>query len=175
MNRTLPAWKKVVFYCILLALPLLIVELALQLFYFVTVGATLSARMEIPIYRNRSPGCYGLAKNLHYQHQTPEYRISIITDEHGFRTQGGNSLPVDGQDGAARVMLLGPSFAFGWGTDYKDSFAGRLDEKLSGEIINAGVPAQPQSMQLCWLAYEGYKFDRSSTVVGRNWAVLGAK
>jgi len=56
-------------------------------------------------------------------------------------------------------MLLGASFAFGWGVDYELSFAGVLQHLLQGggfarkkkiEIINAGVPAMTMAAQLSW-------------------------
>src|SRR5262249_824448 len=63
-----------------------------------------------------------------------------------------------------RVMILGPSFAFGWGVDYELSFAGVLQQLLQErgfagekkiEIINAGIPAMPVRPQVGWLEWVG--------------------
>ena len=49
-----------------------------------------------------------------------------------------------------RVLLLGPSFAFGWGVNYEETFLERLRVHLAQEnstlferldTVNAGVPA----------------------------------
>ena len=59
---------------------------------------------------------------------------------------------------------LGPSFAFGWGVDYEQSFAGVLEKLLQDrgfaggkkiEIINAGIPAMPVAPQLVWFEHVG--------------------
>jgi hypothetical protein len=61
-------------------------------------------------------------------------------------------------------MLLGASFAFGWGVDYAQSFAGVLEKLLQDrgfaggkqiEIINAGIPAMPVAPQLVWFEHVG--------------------
>jgi hypothetical protein len=61
-------------------------------------------------------------------------------------------------------MILGPSFAFGWGVNYESSFAGVLQQLLRErgfagdkkiEIINAGVPAMLPTPQLRWFEQVG--------------------
>jgi hypothetical protein len=65
-------------------------------------------------------------------------------------------------------MILGPSFAFGWGADYELSFAGVLQQLLQEsaftgenklEIINAGVPAMPLAPQLVWFERVGKRYE----------------
>src|SRR5262249_24905248 len=67
-----------------------------------------------------------------------------------------------------RIMVLGPSFAFGWGVDYELSFAGVLQQLLQErgfagekkiEIINAGVRAMPVAPQLAWFEQVGKPYD----------------
>ena len=65
--------------------------------------------------------------------------------------------------GARRVMVLGPSFAFGWGVDHQDTFLERLGAELRRarpaapvpELINAGVPALGPVQQLAWFRGQG--------------------
>jgi hypothetical protein len=67
-----------------------------------------------------------------------------------------------------RIMILGPSFAFGWGVDYELSFAGVLQQLLQQrvfadekkiEIINAGIPAMPVAPQLAWFEQVGQRHE----------------
>src|SRR5215831_8711698 len=65
-------------------------------------------------------------------------------------------------------MILGPSFAFGWGVDYELSFAGVLQRLLQErgftgekkiEIINAGIPSMPVGPQLAWFEHVGKDYE----------------
>jgi len=67
-----------------------------------------------------------------------------------------------------RVIILGPSFAFGWGVDYEFSFAGVLQQLLQErgfgrekkiEVINAGVPAMPLAPQIAWFDHVGRHYE----------------
>lgn len=58
------------------------------------------------------------------------------------------------------MLFLGPSFAFGWGVNYEESYAGLTDRAMrrdgrTVEVIDAGVPAQPMGWALCWLHTAG--------------------
>ncbi len=68
---------------------------------------------------------------------------------------------------------MGPSFAFGWGVDYEQTFAARLQELLNEghpakdgqaanaprtEIINAGVPSMGPALNLDWYRTVGKDF-----------------
>jgi hypothetical protein len=65
-------------------------------------------------------------------------------------------------------VLLGPSFAFGWGVNHEDSFAAKLEEILEKnnyaggrdiEIINAGVPSLNALKQLNWYKNKGKEYN----------------
>src|SRR5262249_40540328 len=84
-----------------------------------------------------------------------------------------------------RIMLLGPSFAFGWGVDYELSFANVLkrllqERRFAGgkkiEIINAGVPAMPIVPQLTWFERVGKSYvpDLVIQFVYESMAIPGA-
>ena len=145
---------------------LLFVELALQAFYFATAGDFLFARVGVPVFaQNEHSGIFNRA-NLAFPHFTNEFQATYYTNSQGLRTSESRrdytALPAEG---TYRVMLLGPSFAYGWGVDYEQSFASLLEEfleegKLSTavEVINAGVPSLPAAPQLNWFRNVGRNF-----------------
>ena len=66
---------------------------------------------------------------------------------------------------------MGPSFAFGWGVDFEQTFAARLQTLLNEghaekdgqpaprtEIINAGVPSMGPALNLDWYRTVGKEF-----------------
>jgi hypothetical protein len=62
-----------------------------------------------------------------------------------------------------RILSLGPSFAFGWGVNYEDSYIHQIAEGLRVpgkrvELINLGTPSQPISYQLKWLRETGHVY-----------------
>jgi hypothetical protein len=80
------------------------------------------------------------------------------------RTVCGQPTPAIAKpDGTFRIMLLGPSFAFGWGANYEDSYAYRIAQGLHVpgkrvELINLGTPSQPPVYQVQWLKAAGYRY-----------------
>ena len=129
------------------------VEVGLQGFYYVTAGDFLFRRVAIPIYAREPYAGYGNRPGLSFDHRTNEFHARYYINQAGFRVPRPDleytlAKPSD----TYRIMVLGPSFAFGWGVDYELSFAGVLQRLLQErdfagekkiEIINAGVPAMP--------------------------------
>ena len=144
------------------------VEVGLQGFYYATAGDFLFRRVGLPIYAREPHAGFGNRPGLSFDHWTNEFRARYYINRAGFRVPRPDveytlAKPSD----TYRIMVLGPSFAFGWGVDYELSFAGSLQSQLQQrgfagekkiEIINAGVPAIPVVPQLTW-------FDR----VGRGY------
>src|SRR6185436_11307137 len=100
---------------------------------------------------------YRLKANLDYLHKTREFTAGYRTDEAGMRTDGHTAVPaIPKSNDAFRVLALGPSFAFGWGVNYEDSYIYQIANGLRVpgkrvELINLGTPSQPISYQLKWL------------------------
>ncbi|NNE42927.1 MAG: hypothetical protein HKN12_01850, partial [Gemmatimonadetes bacterium] len=67
--------------------------------------------------------------------------------------------PVDpGAEGVTRLLVIGDSFAFGWGVPAEDAFPRRLEELLRErhpdrriEVVNAGIPGFSQFQQRAML------------------------
>ncbi|MBX3354594.1 MAG: hypothetical protein KF724_02725 [Phycisphaeraceae bacterium] len=167
---TAPArsWKvKLAAALVAAAFCLIVAEIVLQAYYWVGVGQ--------PLWRRVSPGIYALNEHagywnkplLSYHHQTHEFDVMLYTNEQGFRSSKAQApVSYERTPGVERILLLGPSFAFGWGVNYEDTFAVFLANALSQakgapgsvEVINAGVPAQGPAAQLAWFRAEGEKY-----------------
>ena len=145
----------------LVVLAVLLTEGSLQSLYRVANGDWLARRTQPRIYEQDATRCYGLRPSLAYHHATNEFSIDIFTNAQGFRTdRARRPTPVPKPPGTTRVLFLGPSFAFGWGVNYEESYAGLTDRALrragrAVEVIDAGVPAQPMGWALCWLRAAG--------------------
>lgn len=145
-----------------------IVEIALQAFYYLTVGDFLFRRAALPIYQSEPYAGYGNKRNLSFEHQTSEFRSRYYTNSAGFRVpQMSTEYPLAKPENTYRILLLGPSFAYGWGVDYEKSFAALLPRFLEArgfapgrriEVINAGVPAMYAGPQLNWYKHEGARY-----------------
>src|SRR5262249_45669207 len=102
---------------------------------------------------------------LSFDHRTNEFHARYYINQAGFRVPRANlEYTLAKPANTYRVMILGPSFAFGWGVDYELSFAGVLQQLLQErsfagdkkiEVINAGIPAMPVRPQLAWFERAG--------------------
>ena len=163
-TKHLTKGKKLLFTLLLLAFPILLTEMGLQVFYRVTAGQWLWQWWAIPLYESDEFRVYRVKRNLDYLHKTKEYTARYYTNAQGFRT-GREQKPtsVEKPTNIYRVMYLGPSFTFGWGVDYEQSYAYLISKDLHVpnkriESINVGTPAQPISYQLAWFEKQGYRY-----------------
>ncbi len=141
------------------------VEVALQGFYYVTAGDFLFRRLALPIYAREPYAGFGNRPGLSFEHRTNEFHAHYYINQAGFRVpRPGMEYTLAKVSNVYRIMILGPSFAFGWGVDYESSFAGILQQLLQErgfagdkkiEIINAGVPAMLPAPQLRWFEQVG--------------------
>lgn len=164
MSRTRRSVGTLLYTAFLLAF----VELALQLFYYVTAGSFLFARAGVPIWApNEWSGVWN-RPHLAYRHSTHEFEAMNFTNGQGLRVpDGGGDYALEPRAGTTRVMLLGPSFAFGWGVDYEATFGHVLERLLEDqrwrdgdrvELINAGVSSLGPAPQLSWFRHVGSRF-----------------
>ena len=158
-------WAKRLGYAVFL---LVCVELSLQVFYRATHGAFLYQRIAIPIFRADPIRRWAVKPNLDYTHTTNEYSVQLYTNSQGMRvSKDREEFTVETDPSRYRVMLLGPSFAFGWAASFEDSFAHKLETYLEAsgfaggrdiEIINAGVPSLFPANNLEWYQQVGRRY-----------------
>jgi hypothetical protein len=158
-------WLKRLLYLAYLAV---VLEVGLQLFYFFTVGQWLPSRVNVPMYAPNEHSEYFNKANLSIAHNSNEFQTMIYTNGQGLRTSAeAADYPLGKQPGKKRILLLGPSFAFGWGVNYEQTFAAQLQEMLRDseefgsnvEVINAGVPSLGLVQGLNWYRHVGKKFE----------------
>ena len=149
--------RKAIGALVYLAFLFVFIEVSLQAYYYLTAGDFLFRRVVLPIYANKP--------NLAIEHHTQEFNAWYYNNAEGFRVpRQGVEYSREKRDGTYRILLLGPSFAYGWAVDYEKSLAGILGGELEArrfagtrpvEIINAGVPALKAAAGLRWYEHVG--------------------
>lgn len=159
-----PILQRIIFGSILAVLVFAVIEILLQAFYLATVGDFLFRRALPPIYVADPVRCYGVAPGLDYVHRTNEFDIQIYTNSLGLRTDASHrEYSAPRPHDVYRILVTGPSFAFGWGADYEDIFptlieAGVHVDGKRVEIMNLGTPSQGSAHQLCWVEKVGLAY-----------------
>ena len=76
---------------------------------------------------------FTFAPRLNYRHISAEYDVEFQTNSLGFRS------PEVGPKRGVRVLLLGDSYACGYGVEQAQTFAGILRDRLHLDLVNAGI------------------------------------
>ncbi len=161
LTKLLRGFFYLVFICVC-------IEVGLQGFYYFTAGDFLFRRLGIAIYAREAYAGFGNRPGLSFDHRTNEFQARYYINRAGFRVPRPEvEYTLAKPPNIYRVMLLGPSFAFGWGVNYELSFAGVLQQLLQErgfagdkkiEIIDAGVPAMAPTPQLTWFEHVGKNY-----------------
>lgn len=148
---------------------LVVAEVGLQAFYRVINGGFLFRRHALAIYVPDPHSVWAVEPNLRLKHQTPEYTVELHTNSQGYRVSVAHEEYQPGRNPTRyRIVLLGSSFAFGWGVNHQESFAARLQRRLAEagfaagrrvEVINRGVPSLPPANNLNWLKSVGREYE----------------
>lgn len=97
---------------------------------------------------------------------TPPYRV--VTNSRGIRNE---EFETDKPENTTRVLIIGDSYAFGWGVNRSDRFSNLLEKKLNEEsentyqVINSGVPGYGMEDYFLYLKHRGLKYNPDIVVV----------
>jgi len=171
LARALAAWtrllmgkRKTIYFTVMLIIPVVFIELSLQVYYRISNGGFLFHRVGLSI---NSPDIYRVYKakpNLSLRQRTNEFDVTYYTNSQGLRTNSQKKeVNIEKANTTYRILFLGPSFTFGWANNYEDIFVTIISKNITAigkdiEIMNLGTPAQPINYQLCWLKEIGYKY-----------------
>lgn len=114
-------------------------------------------------YRGDGVLGYTLRPSWQAVHEHDDYRVTVHTNELGLR---GGPAVAEKAAGVYRVLVLGDSFAFGFGVEDDETFSALLQEELpvpAGfervEVLNAGVAGWSTDHQWLFLATRGFALE----------------
>jgi lysophospholipase L1-like esterase len=95
--------------------------------------------------------------------ETAQFRITVHINRRGLRDRE-HAYERSGE--ARRILVLGDSFAWGYGVEEPERFTQRLETLLGAEVINAAVSGYSTDQELLWYRDEGRKYDQDLVIVG---------
>lgn len=94
--------------------------------------------------------------------QTRQFRTAVQINEKGLRDRPHS---YERQNDIGRVLVLGDSFAWGYGVEESERFSQRLEKSLGVEVINAGVSGYSTDQELLWYKNEGIKYETDLVIL----------
>jgi lysophospholipase L1-like esterase len=94
--------------------------------------------------------------------ETPQFRTVVRINEKGLRDR---SHSYERQNDIGRILVLGDSFAWGYGVEESERFSQLLEKSLNVEVINAGVSGYSTDQELLWYKNEGIKYDTDFVIL----------
>ena len=94
--------------------------------------------------------------------ETPEFRTVVHINDKGLR-DGPHSY--ERQNNTERILVLGDSFAWGYGVEEQERFSQLLEQSMDVEVINAGVSGYSTDQELLWYKSEGIKYETDLVIL----------
>jgi len=94
--------------------------------------------------------------------ETPQFRTVVRINENGLRDRGHS---YERQNDIERILVLGDSFAWGYGVEESERFSQLLEKSLDVEVINAGVSGYSTDQELLWYRNEGIKYETDLVIL----------
>ena len=94
--------------------------------------------------------------------ETPQFRTSVRINKNGLRDREHS---YERQGDIERILVLGDSFAWGYGVEESERFSQQLEKSLGVEVINAGVSGYSTDQELLWYRNEGIKYDTDLVIL----------
>lgn len=94
--------------------------------------------------------------------ETPQFRTVVRINDKGLRDRQHT---YERQNDMERVLVLGDSFAWGYGVEESERFSQLLEQSLGVEVINAGVSGYSTDQELLWYKNEGIKYETDLVIL----------
>jgi hypothetical protein len=94
--------------------------------------------------------------------ETPQFRTFVRINENGLRDRQHS---YERQNDFKRILVLGDSFAWGYGVEESERFSQLLEASLDVEVINAGVSGYSTDQELLWYRNEGIKYETDLVIL----------
>ncbi|MEW6404705.1 MAG: SGNH/GDSL hydrolase family protein [Chloroflexota bacterium] len=94
--------------------------------------------------------------------ETPQFQTVVRINENGLRDRQHS---YERQNDGKRILVLGDSFAWGYGVEEAERFSQLLQEPLGVEVINAGVSGYSTDQELLWYENEGIKYETDLVIL----------
>jgi lysophospholipase L1-like esterase len=88
--------------------------------------------------------------------ETPQLRTFVRINQKGLRDREHS---YERPNDTRRILVIGDSFAWGYGVEESERFSQLLETSLGVEVINAGVSGYSTDQELLWFRGEGIKYE----------------
>jgi hypothetical protein len=94
--------------------------------------------------------------------ETPQFHTVVRINDKGLRDRPHS---YERQNDTERILVLGDSFAWGYGIEESERFSQLLENSMDVEVINAGVSGYSTDQELLWYENEGIKYETDLVIV----------